>query len=67
MEKWLLASKLSQLHDCLRPGLTYLNWHALGTQDFVTPVIKVGGFMYLILNHPHSVPDTCPHKFRNSG
>ncbi len=40
-ERWLLASQLSQLRDCLRPGLTHLNWHALGIQDFVTPIYKV--------------------------
>ena len=40
-ERWLLASQLSQLSDCLRPGLAHLNWHALGIQDFVTPIYKV--------------------------
>ena len=40
-ERWLLASQLSQLRDWLRPGLTHLNWHALGIQAFVTPVCKV--------------------------
>ena len=40
-ERWLLTSQLSQLHECLRPGLTHLNWHALGIQDFVTPIYKV--------------------------
>ena len=41
VERWLLASQLRQLHDSLRPGLTHLNWHALGIQDFVTPIYKV--------------------------
>ena len=40
-ERWLLTSQLTQLHECLRPGLTHLNWHALGIQDFVTPIYKV--------------------------
>ncbi len=42
VERWLLTTQLSQLHDCLRPGLTHLNWHALGIQEFVTPISKVG-------------------------
>ena len=41
VERWLLASQLRQLHDSLCPGLTHLNWHALGIQDFVTPIYKV--------------------------
>ena len=41
LERWLLAAQLSELHDSLRPGLTHLNWHALGIQDFVNPVLKV--------------------------
>jgi len=44
VERWLLATQLSQLHDCLRPGLTHLNWHALGIQEFVNPISKVGFF-----------------------
>ena len=41
LERWLLAAQLSELHDSLRPGLTHLNWHSLGIQDFVNPVLKV--------------------------
>ena len=41
LERWLLATQLSELHDSLKPGLTHLNWHALGIQDFVNPVLKV--------------------------
>lgn len=41
LERWLLAAQLSVLHDSLRPGLAHLNWHSLGIQDFVNPVLKV--------------------------
>ena len=41
LERWLLAAQFSELHDSLRPGLTHLNWHSLGIQDFVNPVLKV--------------------------
>ena len=54
-ERWLLASQLIQLRDCLRPGLTHLNWHALGIQDFVTPIYKVE-----LIQHSHRLAmSTC--------
>ena len=49
-ERWLLASQLSQLRECLRSGLTHLNWHALGIQEFVTPIYKV-----MLLSSSHTV------------